>query len=196
VKLRSQALLHLKISSGPGRLRLIIPSGNLHVFMCMYENRRMHDVCIKPKIRVAAPGEHRGGFGTCGRRARGRTSPYQDPRPNSTGRQPATRWRQALYGLCDPMLPAAARDPQPTPGLHRQVPAGQALHGSSRGPVTQTGPGADNIASQDKSPQANLLVKFLGPSGPATARPRWALVLHALSRGPVTQTESDWPGSG
>jgi hypothetical protein len=33
------------------------------------------------QVRLAAPGEHRGGFGTCGRRARGPTSPYQDPRP-------------------------------------------------------------------------------------------------------------------
>jgi hypothetical protein len=31
--------------------------------------------------------------------------------------------------------------------------------------------------------------------GPATARPRWALVLHGPSHGPVTQTESDWPGA-
>ncbi len=43
--------------------------------------------CIK-FTRLAAPGEHRGGFGTCGRRARGCTSPHQDPRPTPRAGNP------------------------------------------------------------------------------------------------------------
>jgi hypothetical protein len=43
---------------------------------------------MRMQVRLAAPGEHRGGFGTCGRRARGRTSPHQDPRPTPRAGNP------------------------------------------------------------------------------------------------------------
>ena len=40
---------------------------------------------------------------------------------------------------------------------------GPALHGLSRGPVTQTGPGADNTTSQVERPSSPLLGKILCP---------------------------------
>jgi hypothetical protein len=111
----------------------------------------------------------------------------------------------------DPVEASAARTLRPhvagsctrtsaDPGLHCQDPAGQALHGPSRGPVTQTEsdwPGS----GQHRQPGRTALrpscwSRSSAHPGPATARPRGALVLHGLSRGPVTQTESDWPGSG
>jgi hypothetical protein len=110
----------------------------------------------------------------------------------------------------DPVEASAARTLRPhvagsctrtsaDPGLHCQDPAGQALHGPSRGPVTQTEsdwPGS----GQHRQPGRTALrpscwSRSSAHPGPATARPRWALVLHGLSRGPVTQTESDWPGA-
>ena len=46
---------------------------------------------MRVQVRLAAPGEHRGGFGTCGRGARGNTSPHQDPRPTTRAGNPRPR---------------------------------------------------------------------------------------------------------
>ena len=104
----------------------------------------------------------------------------------------------------DPVEASAARTLRPhvagsctrtsaDPGLHCQDPAGQALHGPSRGPVTQTESDWP-WSGQHRQPGRTALrpscwSRSSAHPGPATARPRWALVLHGLSRGPVTQTE-------
>ena len=148
------------------------------------------------QVRLAAPGEHRGGFGTCGRRARGRTSPHQDPRPTPQAGNPRPRWRQALHGLCDPHVAGSctrtSADPRPAlPGPGRASAARTLLRTSD-----SDWPGS----GQHHQPGRTAL----GPTcwsrssaypGPATARPRRALALHGPSRGPVTQIESDWPGA-
>jgi hypothetical protein len=110
----------------------------------------------------------------------------------------------------DPVEASAARTLRPhvagsctrtsaDPGLHCQDPAGQALHGPSRGPVTQTEsdwPGS----GQHRQPGRTALrpscwSRSSAHPGPATARPRRTHALHGPSRGPVTRTEPDWPGA-
>jgi hypothetical protein len=86
----------------------------------------------------------------------------------------------------------AAQDPQPTPGLHCQAPAG------TLAARTLPRPSNSDWLGSGKHHQPGRTA--LGPPcwtrssadpGLATARPRRALALHGPSRGPVTQTGPD-----
>ena len=110
---------------------------------------------MRVQVRLAAPGEHRGGFGTCGRGARAiprRTKILGRPHGPAT-RDPVEA--SAARTLRSQVASSGTRPPADHGPRTARPWQGRAQYDPSRGPVTQTGPGADTITNQDERPHGH-----------------------------------------
>jgi hypothetical protein len=120
---------------------------------------------MRMQVRLAAPGEHRGGFGTCGRRARGRTSPHQDPRPTPRAGIPRPGGGMRCTDSATPHVAGSctrtSADPRPAlPGPGRAS-AARTLPRPSDSDRVRLARERTTPLARTNGPQAILLVKIL-----------------------------------